>query len=90
MPPASAFLRFVPSRRWGCFLADKSKNRLDAKNKTLHLSPIFDWFKDDFIAKSGSVEKFIAPYFNEADRKVILQGGLSIKNTEYDWKLNKQ
>ena len=72
------------------FLADKSKNHLDAKNKTLYLSQIFDWFKDDFTAKSGSVEKFIAPYVSEADRKLIERGGLSIKNTNYDWNLNKQ
>ena len=42
------------------FLADKSKNRLDAKNKTLYLSPIFDWFEDDFTTESGTVQKFVA------------------------------
>lgn len=72
------------------FLRDTSKNRLDAGKKTLHLSPIFDWFKGDFTAKSGSVEKFILPYVSDADRKVIEQGGLSIKSTDYDWKLNRQ
>ncbi len=72
------------------FLRDTSKNRLDAKNKTLYLSEIFDWFKDDFTAKSGTVEKFISNYVSDADRKVIQQGGLSVKNTKYDWNLNKQ
>ena len=71
------------------FLRDKSKNRLDAKNKTLFLSSIFDWFKDDFTAKSGTVEKFVAPYFPEGERKVILQSRLKMKNTDYDWNLNK-
>lgn len=71
------------------FLRDVSKNKLDIKNKTLYLSSIFDWFKDDFTAKSGKVEKFIAPYFNDAERKLIEQGGLTIKYKEYDWKLNK-
>ncbi len=71
------------------FLQDRTKNYLDPKNKTLHLSSIFDWFKEDFTTKSGTVEKFIAPYFNEADRQVIEQGGLKIKSTDYDWKLNK-
>jgi hypothetical protein len=72
------------------FLADTKRNRLDAKNKTLYLSSIFDWFEEDFVKKSGSVEKFVAPYFNDADRAVIQRGGLKIKNTEYDWNLNKQ
>lgn len=72
------------------FLKDTSKNRFDAKNKTLYLSSIFDWFKGDFVAKSGSVEKFIAPYVDANDRAVIEKGGLTLKNTEYSWSLNKQ
>lgn len=72
------------------FLRDSSKNYLDAQNKTLYLSQIFDWFKGDFTGKSGTVEKFIAPYVTNADRKVIEQGGLSIKNTKYNWNLNNQ
>ena len=72
------------------FLSATSKNRVDAKNKTLYLSPIFDWFKSDFVKKSGSVEKFIAPYLTAADKKVVLGGGLSIKSTDYSWSLNKQ
>ncbi len=72
------------------FLKDPTKNRLDAKNKTLYLSSIFDWFKADFVSKSGSVEKFIAPFVDADDRAVIEKGGLKIKNTEYSWSLNKQ
>lgn len=72
------------------FLRDPSKNRLDAKNKILYLSEIFDWFKADFTGKSGTIEKFVSTYVTDADRKVIQQGGLTIKNTKYDWNLNKQ
>lgn len=70
------------------FLGDKSKNRLDANRKTLYLSPIFKWFESDFTGHSGTLEKFVAPYFNDADREVIKRGGLSIKYTDYDWSLN--
>ncbi len=70
------------------FLADSSRNRLDAKNKTLYLSSIFTWFEKDFVKKSGSVENFVAPYFNDNDSAVIQRGGLKIKNTDYDWNLN--
>jgi Protein of unknown function, DUF547 len=72
------------------FLQDTTKNRLNAKNRTLYLSSIFDWFKSDFVGKSGSVEKFIAPFVDSGDRSIIEKGGLTIKNTEYSWSLNKQ
>jgi len=72
------------------FLRDTSRNRLDANNKNLHLSPIFKWFKEDFVKKSGSVEKFVAPYFNDADKAVIQKGGLKVRHNDYDWKLNKR
>lgn len=72
------------------FLREPSKNHLDAANKTLYLSPIFDWFKGDFTAKSGKVEKFIAPYVSDADRKLIENGDLSMKTTDYNWNLNQQ
>lgn len=71
------------------FLRDGSKNYLDAKNKTLHLSPIFKWFEEDFTKQSGSVQDFVLPFVIDADRKVIKQGGISIKQTDYDWNLNK-
>jgi len=65
------------------FLIDKEKNSIDTKKKTLMLSPIFDWFKEDFIAKSGSVIEFVNPYFdNQANKKY------KIKYTHYDWSLN--
>lgn len=71
------------------FLNDRKKNRVDAKNGVLYLSSIFDWFEGDFVKKSESVEKFVAPYFNEGDRKAIAGGRLKIKETDYDWNLNK-
>lgn len=71
------------------FLNDSSKNRVDASKGILYLSSIFDWFKGDFVKKSGSVEKFVAPYFSDSDRKAIESGKLKIKHTDYDWSLNK-
>lgn len=71
------------------FLNDTSKNRVDEKGEVIYLSSIFDWFKGDFVKKSGSVEKFISPYLKEADRKALLSENLKIKYTDYDWSLNK-
>ncbi len=72
------------------FLHDSTKNRVDSKAGVLYLSSIFDWFKGDFVSKSGSVEKFIAPYLDETNRKWVAKGGFKIKYTDYDWSLNKQ
>ncbi len=72
------------------FLRDLSKNHLDKVNKTINLSSIFEWFKGDFTAKSGTVEKFIAPYLSDEDRKVIEKEKFSIRYNDYSWNLNKQ
>lgn len=36
-----------------------AKNRVDARSRTLYLSPIFKWLSDDFEAKSGTVLEFL-------------------------------
>lgn len=60
------------------FLSDRKKNRFE--NGTLYLSPIFDWYRNDF--KQGIVE-FVAPYlFVPRGKKP------RIRFTAYDWSLN--
>lgn len=67
------------------FLSDSGKNSIDTKQEKLRISPIFDWFKEDFIAQSGSVIEFVNPYFeNKANKK------FKIEYTNYDWSLNDQ
>ncbi|MEX0999723.1 MAG: DUF547 domain-containing protein [Thermodesulfobacteriota bacterium] len=67
------------------FLMDTDKNSIDTEQRILRLSPIFDWFKEDFSAKSGSVLEFVNPYFgNQANNEY------KIEYTNYDWSLNDQ
>jgi hypothetical protein len=67
------------------FLMDSDKNSIDTEQEILRLSPIFDWFKEDFSAKSGSVLEFVNPYFgNQASKE------FKIEYTNYDWSLNDQ
>ena len=70
------------------FLRNPSKNRVDTEEGTLYLSPIFDWFKEDFVKKSGNVVKFIYPYLKKSDQALLQKGGLKLKYTDYDWDLN--
>lgn len=67
------------------FLADSSRNRVEGG--VLYLSPIFDWFSEDFT-RSGSVADYVAPFLPEADRKVVASGNPKVKFTDYDWSLN--
>lgn len=67
------------------FLSESDKNKIDDATQVMVVSPIFDWFADDFSAKPGSVVAFIAPYYskNPEDLK-----SYQIKYTNYDWSLN--
>jgi uncharacterized protein DUF547 len=65
------------------FLSDTRNNSIDTANKTLHLSPLFDWYSEDFVKESGSVARFVNPYF---DGKA--GSDFKIEYTSYDWTLN--
>ena len=71
------------------FLGQSSKNRVSAKDGIVHLSPIFKWYGDDFVKKSGSVLLSVRPFFPEKTREVLLRGKYSIAYTTYDWSLNE-
>lgn len=47
------------------FLRDKSRNTFDAAAKTLKLSMIFKWFKEDFEKNGGSVARFVAKFMTD-------------------------
>lgn len=86
---------FVPERldeqleeQGRLFMADESKNFVDAERRVVRLSPIFDWFEEDFVMKSGTVLAFVAPYFPEDQGRWLLKGGFPIEYTHYDWSLN--
>lgn len=63
------------------FFSQTKKNYIDGD--TIHISPIFDWFEEDFT-KEGSIQEFVGPYFGEDVT------GKSVEYTSYDWDLNQQ
>lgn len=67
------------------FLRNRKINRLDGN--VLRLSPLFDWFKEDFTRRGQSVEDYVAPYFSKSDQKKIFSG-VKVEFGEYDWSLN--
>jgi len=84
-PYQAATLENQLDQQTKAFLADSDKNSIDTEQKILKLSPIFDWYKEDFIAKSGSVLEFVKPYFGNQ-----INNEFKIEYTHYDWSLNDQ
>ena len=68
------------------FVADPTRNRLDAAAGRLELSAIFDWFAEDFVRDAGSVREYVARYAPLADADWILDAKVSY--LDYDWSLN--
>jgi hypothetical protein len=72
------------------FLADPRKGaRLDAERARLTLSPIFDWFEEDFAA-AGGVLGFVRPHLPEATRRSLdtQADRVELDWFDYDWALN--
>ncbi|MBK8397084.1 MAG: DUF547 domain-containing protein [Leptospiraceae bacterium] len=66
------------------FVNDNTKNRYDLESNTLYISPIFDWFQEDF-SKKGSLVDFI-----QVSMKSKIGIDPKIKYTNYDWNLNEK
>jgi hypothetical protein len=85
------------------FLSNPKKFRIDRKNRTVYLSPIFKWFGIDFVKKFGTekefsefpesqraVLNFITGFVKPEDKAYLEKGGYSIEYLTYDWSLNEQ
>jgi hypothetical protein len=85
------------------FLANPAKFRIDRNTGVVYLSPIFKWFKGDFVNKYApdknisrygkevsAVLNFIAGHLEQPDRKYLLAGDFKVKYLKYDWSLNEQ
>lgn len=76
------------------FLADRQRNFLDGD--TLRVSPIFDWYEEDFEQGwqgIGSLTEFLADYadalgLNAQRLNQLRAGQLRIRYSRYDWQLN--
>jgi hypothetical protein len=69
------------------FLADPAFNRLDAGEGKLHLSKIFQWYREDFEGEDRTLVDWLRPYLpglegrEDGDPKIDFGG--------YDWDLNE-
>ncbi len=66
-------------------------NRVDASARRVVLSPIFDWFKEDFGGSPDAIGRFVARYFPPGSERSLLESGRFVLTfSEYDWRLNAQ
>jgi hypothetical protein len=70
------------------FVRDPSKNRFDASTRTLYLSSIFKWFRQDFERAAHTVPDFVARYADEPTADALRKQGVRIEFLDYDWSLN--
>ena len=76
------------------FLADESRNR--PQGDALHVSKIFDWYREDFTTgwrEANSLADFLGLYaaalgLDDAQRKALHAGEVDIDFLKYDWSLN--
>lgn len=76
------------------FLADRGRNGV--AEGQLRVSPIFNWYRDDFERgwrKLDSLAAFLAHYaeplgLSAGQREALLAGQLDIRFGDYDWSLN--
>ena len=59
------------------------------RGDVLETSQLFAWFKEDFVAHAGSVERFLIKYLKDKDLIAALEAGqLKLQFTDYDWGIN--
>ena len=65
------------------------KNRFDINQKVARVSKIFDWFPQDFIKHSETVQRYLGNYIDDpAIAESLLQNQFELKFLDYDWSLN--
>ena len=76
------------------FVADERHVRFDANSRTVHLSKIFDWFKDDFLdyeRVNGHKEPRLIDYVNRYRApEAAIPPNSRVRFLKYDKRINRQ
>lgn len=85
------------------FLADPTKFRVDRKDHIVLLSPIFEWYGEDFVgrytpasgfshhdAQIAAVLNFIGLHVSPELRSYLAKGDYDVRYLGYDWSLNER
>ena len=73
------------------FFADRTKFKFDARTNQIQVSPILDWFEEDFGTTRAEQMATIAPYLpSESAQRLAKSGTARVSYLQYDWALNDQ
>ncbi len=73
------------------FLTDPARTQIDVAEGTARITKIMDWFKGDFGGSDDAVQRWIAPYIDDAEARSALESAsLDVEYMSYDWSLNDQ
>ncbi len=83
------------------FLKNPNALKIDNNKRTIYLSDIFNWYKDDIIETYGTNKKykaykpkiraffnFIDDYLSKSELASFPRSGYDVRFTHYDWHLN--
>ncbi len=71
------------------FLSDGTRNHFDRAARTLQLSSIFKWFREDFERSARTLPAFVARYAEPATAAALSSGDdVRVEFLDYDWSLN--
>ena len=77
---ARVFLREFPAN-----------NRVHVASRTVYVSPIFTWYRKDFSDSPVAIGRFLAGYYPAGPERQLLESGeFVLRETEYDWNLNRR
>jgi hypothetical protein len=72
------------------FFSRRQNLRIDVSGRTLHMSPLLDWFGKDFGRTQKDRLQALEPYLPSAAQQLIRRGTINVKYVEYNWSLNDQ
>lgn len=72
------------------FVRDPARNHIRTGEPTIRISPIFQWYRDDFGGSDDTVRAVLARYADEPERRYLLEQQPAVAYLDYDWTLNAQ
>ena len=75
------------------FMASELRNRIDPETRTIYLSKIFKWFRDDFVDSNTPLLEVLWPYIPDAWKTELVdletvRKKWKVEYLPYDWSLN--
>jgi hypothetical protein len=71
------------------FMTETKKNRIDKKNKVLHLTSIMSFYRGDFPSGDEGLAQFVWPFFDARLTAGENPSAYRIRFTHYDWSINQ-